>query len=147
MAILAHGNDSLVARQSDMFALDAPLSERWGRACDLLDQDLESGYVRVLQEMMAAGWSSDEVRSAVNLVLDAWTTVLTEVAERARAEGADFGPFTTAEIVALVEAAFLGAESMVLLGREASGRPVRDALRRIGDAIAQAEASSWASKR
>lgn len=143
LAILSRENDSLIARQSDMFGLDTPLSERWERACDYLDEDLESGYVRVLQEMMAAGWSSDEVRDAVNLVLDAWTAVLTDVAEKACNEGADFGPFTTAEIVGLVEAAFLGAESMILLGREGRGRPVRKALRRIGDAIAQVEASRW----
>lgn len=147
LAILSHENESLVARQSDMFSLDEPLSERWHRACDYLDQDLESGYVRVLQEMMAAGWSSNEVRDAVNLVLDAWTAVLTDVADKARAEGADFGPFTTAEIVALVEAAFLGAEAMVLLGRESRGRPVRTALRRVGDAIAQIEMSNQGAKR
>lgn len=147
LAVLRHENDLLIARQSEMFALDAPLSERWDRACDYLDQDLESGYVRVLQEMMAAGWSSEEVRDAVNLVLDAWTAVLTDVVEKALDKGAGFGLFTTPEIVGLVEAAFLGAESMILLGRERRGRPVRKALRRIGDAIAEVEASNWGAQR
>lgn len=147
LAILEHENASLIARQSDMFATDAPLSERWDRACDYLDQDLESGYVRVLQEMMAAGWNSAEVRLAVNCALDSWTEVLTDVAEKARFEGADFGLFTIPEVVGLVEAAFLGAESMVLLGRDNESRPVRVALRRVGDAIAHLEATHWKAAR
>ena len=37
---------------------DLPLWKRWEKACDYLDEDLASGYVRVLQEMIAAGWSN-----------------------------------------------------------------------------------------
>ena len=79
LAMLREENDSLVKRQAHMFALDVPLAERWSLACDYLDDDLDSGYVRVLQEMMAAGWSSVEVRDAVDEVLAAWSGVLTEV--------------------------------------------------------------------
>ena len=42
-----------------------PLWQRWERACDYLDEDLASGYVRILQEMMAAGWSNPEIAAAV----------------------------------------------------------------------------------
>ncbi|MGK0276656.1 MAG: AcrR family transcriptional regulator [Ilumatobacter sp.] len=139
LTMLQRQNDSLVQRQADMFALDIPLSERWIRACDYLDEDLESGYVRVLQEMMAAGWSSADIRQAVNRTHDAWTAVLIDVAERAQAAGANLGPFTPHEIVALVASAFLGAESMLLLGRESNSFPIRAALRRIGEAIAAIE--------
>ena len=40
-----------------MYDAPDPLWVRWDRACDFLDADLESGYVRILQEMIAAGWS------------------------------------------------------------------------------------------
>ena len=39
-----------------------PLWQRYERACDYLEDDLDSGYVRVLQEMIAAGWSNAEHR-------------------------------------------------------------------------------------
>ena len=94
-------------RQSEMFALDVPLTERWELACDYLDQDLESGYVRLLQEMMAAGWSSPRVREAVTRNLDAWSGVLADVVERAQAAGVNLGPFTPAEIAVLVASTFL----------------------------------------
>ena len=38
-----------------MYAEDVPLWQRYEQACDFLEDDLESGYVRVLQEMIAAG--------------------------------------------------------------------------------------------
>ena len=44
-----------------MYAQDAPLWRRYEQACDFLEDDLESGYVRVLQEMIAAGWSNPEI--------------------------------------------------------------------------------------
>jgi hypothetical protein len=32
-----------------MYAGDEPLWRQWDRACDFLETDLESGYVRILQ--------------------------------------------------------------------------------------------------
>ncbi len=139
LAMLREENDSLVKRQAGMFALDLPLAERWSLACDYLDDDLDSGYVRVLQEMMAAGWSSIEVRDAVDEVLAAWSGVLTEVVGQGHAAGANFGPFETADIVALVLSAFLGAESLILLGLDRDQLPILGALRRVGDALAALE--------
>jgi hypothetical protein len=55
LPMLREEDDALVGRQADMFKLDLPLSERWNLACDYLDDDLDSSYVRVLKEMIAAG--------------------------------------------------------------------------------------------
>ena len=41
------------------------LSERWDRACDYLDEDIASGYVRVLQELIAASWADPTVAKVV----------------------------------------------------------------------------------
>jgi AcrR family transcriptional regulator len=147
LAMLREENETLIKRQADTFALDVSLADRWILACDYLDQDIESGYVRVLQEMMAAGWSSPEVRDAVNRILDSWTLVLTDVIADSQAAGADFGPFTVAELVALVASAFLGAESMLLLGRENDALPIRSALRRVGEAITRVETRSPGTQR
>jgi AcrR family transcriptional regulator len=139
LAMLGEENDALVRRQAQMFGLDLPIAERWNLACDYLDDDLDSGYVRVLQEMMAAGWSSTEVRDAVGELLGGWTSVLTDVVEAGRAAGDNFGAFGTAEIVALVVSAFLGAESMILLGLDRDQLPIRGALRRVGEALTAME--------
>ena len=142
LTMLNEQNTSLVQRQAEMFALDVPLSERWERACNYLDDDLESGYVRVLQEMAAAGWSSPQVRAAVTRNLDAWSEVLTDVVGRAQAAGANLGPFRPQEVAALVASVFLGAESMLLLERDGDAFPIRAALHRIGEAIVAVEPSA-----
>ena len=38
-----------------------PYGNATSDACDFLEDDLDSGYVRVLQEMIAAGWSNKEL--------------------------------------------------------------------------------------
>ena len=141
LAMLAAENASLVRRQAQMFTLDVPLSVRWDLSCDYLEDDLASGYVRVLQEMMAAGWSSPDVRAAVGEVLASWFRVLKDVVDAAAVAGVDFGPFTPLEVVALVASAFLGAESLVLLGLDGDQLPMRAALRRVGDVLRLGEES------
>jgi len=44
-------NERLLARQSTLYSGDEPLSQQWALACDYLDEDLDSGYVRILHEM------------------------------------------------------------------------------------------------
>src|SRR6266498_2271207 len=56
-------------KQRRMYAEDRPLWQRYERACDFLEDDLDSGYVRVLQEMIAAGWSNPEIGDAVRELL------------------------------------------------------------------------------
>ena len=58
LALLEAENRRRLARQTAMYAQDVPLWRRYEQACDFLEDDLESGYVRVLQEMIAAGWSN-----------------------------------------------------------------------------------------
>ena len=54
-----------LARQTAMYEADWPLWQRYEQACDFLEDDLESGYVRVLQEMIAAGWSDPAIGERV----------------------------------------------------------------------------------
>lgn len=133
-------NDRLLERQAAMFALDVSLEKRWAIACDYFDDDLASGYVRILQEMTAAGWSSDVVGAEVRQMISAWAGVLADVARRAEDDGLDLGGFTPDELAALVSAAFIGAESLILTGMEAEGLPLRSALRALGRLIGAREA-------
>src|SRR4029077_15830255 len=62
LALFEYLNAQLLDRQSALYG-DATLklSEQWDRACDYLDDDIASGYVRVLQELIAASWADPEV--------------------------------------------------------------------------------------
>ena len=77
LAMLEAENARLLQRQRAMFGGPEPLWQQWDRACDFLDEDLRSGYVRVLQEMVAAGWSDAEVAALMALpFLGAEATIL-----------------------------------------------------------------------
>jgi AcrR family transcriptional regulator len=83
LALFEEENKRRLDRQTRMYAEDTPLWRRYEQACDFLEDDLESGYVRVLQEMIAAGWSSEQVGDAVRELLGGWFSLLAEVARDA----------------------------------------------------------------
>jgi AcrR family transcriptional regulator len=139
LAVLRHQNNRLLERQRAMFAVDLPLWKRWQKACDYLDEDLASGYVRVLQEMMAAGWSKPEVATAVREFLSGWYELLGDVGKEVVARAGPVGPLKPDDIATLVGNAFLGCEAMLLLGFEEAGMPIRRALRRFGALIRELE--------
>jgi AcrR family transcriptional regulator len=132
LAVLDAENVRLLERQREMFDEPQPLWVRWERACDFLDVDIESGYVRILQEMIAAGWSDAEVADAVRRMTAGWYGLLGDVAKREIEHGADFADFTPDEVAALMATPFLGAEELILLGVTESSLPMRSALRKVG---------------
>jgi AcrR family transcriptional regulator len=135
LALLDHLDRQLLERQQRMFASDAPLSAKWREACDFLDDDMDSGYVRLLQEAIAQGWSDPAVAEKVRQRMSGWTRLLAEVASQAEPALGGLGPFSAAEVASLVGAAFIGAESKLLLGLDESRFPLRSALRKVGDVI------------
>jgi AcrR family transcriptional regulator len=135
LAVLEAENARLIERQRALFGGPEPLWQQWERACDYFDEDLQSGYVRILQEMTAAGWSDLEVAAAVRDVQGAWFTLLAEVAEREGHRLGGLGPFSPAEIGALMGLPFLGAETAILLGFSEEAFPARSALRKVGVVI------------
>ncbi|MCP4382730.1 MAG: TetR/AcrR family transcriptional regulator [Hyphomicrobiales bacterium] len=140
LALFQDMNNELLERQRTMFgAGDLTLSEQWDMACDFLEEDLASGYVRVLQELIAAGWSNPQIKAEITAGLSSWLKVLTGVARKAEARFGKAEPFAAEEIAALVAAAFIGAEAHILLGITEDQMPLKSALRRFGDVFRQAE--------
>ena len=132
LAVLAVENERLLDRQRAMFDRPEPLWVRWELACDYLETDVASGYVRILQEMIAAGWSDAEVAASVREMVGGWYRLLGEVARREEDQGADLFGFTPEEVAALMATPFLGAEELILLGVTEETLPVRSALRKVG---------------
>ena len=142
VALFQHQNDQLLERQRRMFS-DPTLSlaDQWDQACDYLDEDLASGYVRVLMELWAAGWSDPVVAQAVRDATAGWLAVLTEAAERAAAQHQWLRGLEADEIATLVGSLFVGAEVRLLLGPE-DDVPTKRSLRRIGSLIRRLERES-----
>src|SRR5919106_6766851 len=84
LALFDYLNAQLLDRQNAMFHDTAlRLSERWDKACDYLDEDIASGYVRVLQELIAASWSDPEVAEVIRAGIMGWVKLITGVVHTA----------------------------------------------------------------
>src|SRR6185437_7779807 len=117
LAVLDMENQQRLARQAAMYQSNLPLWKQWQQACDFFDEDLESGYVRVLMEMTAAGWSNPEIAGAVSTQVQGWFDLLAELAGLP----------------------FLGAEAVILLGLDESKIAAGPALRKIGELLRMLE--------
>lgn len=140
--LLESENERRLQRQTDMYAEDRPLWQRYEQACDFLEDDLQSGYVRVLQEMIAAGWSDAAIGGRVRDLLLGWLRLVTDVVREAETAFGPLGPFPPEELGALIGQAFMGGEAMLLLGFDRRDWPVRAALRRVGVLIRHFEEGS-----
>jgi len=141
LALLEDENARLLERQRTMYGGPEPLWQQWERACDFLDEDVESGYVRVLMEMIAAGWSDEDVARRVREYVGGWLDLLAEVADREAHRLGGLGPFTPEEAATLMGLPFYGVETMILLGFSEDQVPARSALRKVGTIIRAMEES------
>jgi len=86
LALFEHMNAALIERQSATFhCTDLTVSQKWARACDFLEEDLASGYVRVLQELTAVGWSNPAVGDAVRRAVAQWQGLILELVHEVEA--------------------------------------------------------------
>ena len=81
LALFHHLDAERLDRQRRMYeAPEEPLSAKWRRAVAYYRQDLADGYVRVLQELTAHGYSSPVIAVRVRQRLNGWRSLLEEVA-------------------------------------------------------------------
>ena len=139
LALFEALNERLLQRQSQMFESDLPLWRQWEIACDFLDDDLSSGYVRIMNELAAVGWSDPKVAEAIRQAMSGWYSLLVDVARKASKQFNGLGPLQPGDLAALVSSVFLGAEVSILSGHERKDYPVRRALRRFGRLIRRLE--------
>ena len=74
------------------------LSEQWDRACDYLDEDISSGYVRVLQELIAVSWHDPAVAKVIRTGIMAWVELIAGLARSAEQKIGPLGPFSAEEV-------------------------------------------------
>lgn len=143
LALFEYLDAQLLDRQQALYSDPAlSLADQWDRACAYLDDDLASGYVRVMHELAAAGWADPVVGAVVRKSLEHWIGLVIELARRFERQFGRLGPFTPEDVGALISNAFIGAESLVLTGIESPDVPLRDSLRRIGALLRSFERSN-----
>ena len=85
LAMFEYLNAQLLDRQQAIFGDPTSKSENSGTwHVGLLDDDIASGYVRVLQELIAASWVDAKVAKVVSTGIMGWFDLIVEVARRAK---------------------------------------------------------------
>jgi AcrR family transcriptional regulator len=140
--VLARENEQLLERQRALYAAPGPLSEKWRIACDLLDEDLESGYVRVLWELWSAGLEDPELAAGWRDATAGWRELVASVFETWSEELGVELPLRPLALAALVANLFQGIEIELLAGVSEADAPHREILDAIGALIARAEEAS-----
>jgi hypothetical protein len=137
--VLERHNEELLERQRRLYAGPGPLSEKWRTACRLLDGDVDSGYVRALWELWAAGLAEPELAARWRSAMAGWRDLIATVFEEWATDLELELPMTPRVLASLIANVFQGIEIELLAGVGESDAPHREALDRIGDLIEQAE--------
>jgi AcrR family transcriptional regulator len=142
LEVLQRENELLLARQQKLYAAPGPLADKWRTACDFLDEDVQSGYVRVLWELWAAGLADEELAAGWRAVMRGWRSLLESVfAAWAKETGVEL-PLSARAVATLVGNLFEGIEIELLAGVPPQDAPHHEVLDAIGVLIERAEAKA-----
>jgi AcrR family transcriptional regulator len=135
VAVLERENKKLLERQQALFAGSEPLSVKWRAACRFLEDDLESGYVRILWELWAAGLADEELAARWRNATAGWRRLMAEVFEEwSREVGLEL-PISAAAVATLVANLFQGLEVEILAGVSEDESPHREVLEAVAQLI------------
>jgi AcrR family transcriptional regulator len=140
LEVLERENELLLERQQRLYAAPGPLAEKWRTACDFLDEDVRSGYVRVLWELWAAGLADETLAAGWRDAMGAWRRLLESVFA-AWAEELELElPLSPRALSTLLSNLFQGIEIELLAGVPEEDAPHREVLEALGALIERAEA-------
>jgi AcrR family transcriptional regulator len=140
LEVLQRENELLLKRQEKLYSAPGPLADKWRVACDFLDEDVRSGYVRVLWELWAAGLADEDLAAGWRAAMDGWRSLLESVyGAWAQELGLDL-PLSPRAMATLIGNLFEGIEIELLAGVPHEEAPHREVLDAIGVLIERAEA-------
>ena len=116
LAVLDDVNNRLLDRQTRMYSASASASEKWQQACDFYEEDLKSGFVRILMELMGASFTDDALRREFLPRLLAWHSLVeVAVADFIQDSRLDL-PVSSSAISAWIGWFWTGMEASMTLG-------------------------------
>lgn len=135
-ALLMSLLESLTDRRIDLYieslTSEDSLSKTWRRLGENFIGDLESGYSRLMQELIAAGYSNDDISKHVSGQIKRWHDLFTEYVTANWEKFAPLGPIEAEDVAALILAAATGVEQFKLIGISQDNVSGVTALARLG---------------
>ena len=128
LAVLDDANSRLLERQTRMYRDSASAEQKWQQACDFYEEDLRSGFVKLLMELMGASFHDIALRREFMPRLLAWHGLVeTAVEEFIRDSGLDL-PVSARAISSWIGWFWMGMEASMALGVDEAQGHQREAL-------------------
>lgn len=144
--VLERENEQLLERQRELYATPGSLARKWRIACEFLDEDLRSGYVRVLWELWAAGLADETLAARWRSAMAGWRTLLERVAAEWITTVDVEPPLSPRGLATLVTNVFQGIEIELLAGVTEEEAPHREVLDALGRVIERWEGTAVSSR-
>lgn len=139
LEVLDAVNNHLLERQTRMYEDAASASRKWQRACEFYEEDLQSGFVRLLMELMGASFHDEALRREFVPRLLTWHKLVeAAVAEFIEASGLDL-PVSARAISAWIGWFWTGMEASMALGISEQQGHQREALAAVASLLRQVE--------
>lgn len=143
LAALDRFTDHLLERQREMYSGDARFVDKWRTAMTLLEEDdQESGYTKLWNEMQAMAWNKPALRARLADLNRRWRDVLLNAFGDAMDEyGIDRDRVSLEAVVSLVMTFNDGMASEALIGVEEGHRELLEAIDQLLTRLDEAKAA------
>lgn len=141
LAVLDEANQTLLERQTRMYEEDASASRKWQQACDFYEDDLRSGFVRLLMELMGASFHDAELRAEFVPRLLAWHRLVEAAVEAVVEESGLELPVSSRAIAAWIGWFWIGMETGMTLGIPEEQGHQREALAAVATLLQRVESA------
>ena len=116
LEVLDQANRRLLARQEAMYAQPDTVSNKWRKACEFYEEDVRSGFVKLVMELMAASFSDPVLRAGYLPRFLAWRRIVDAATKDAiAAHGIDL-PISAQAISTMIGCFWIGMEAEMALG-------------------------------
>lgn len=139
LAVLDEANAQLLERQSRMYAEPARASRKWRQACEFYEEDLASGFVKLLMELMGASFHDEVLRREFTPRLLAWQSLIEGAVDEFLAESRLKLPVSARAISAWITWFWMGMEASMALGIPEEQGHQREALEAMTKLLVRAE--------
>ena len=147
LAVLDEANRQLLERQARMYQGTASASRQWQQACDFYEEDLRSGFVRLLMELMGASFHDVELRKEFVPRLSGWHRLVEAAVEDFIATSRLDLPVSAQAISAWIVWFWTGMEASMMLGIGEKEGHQREALKAVATLLRRVEGRAKAPAR
>jgi len=118
LEVLEYVNERLLARQRAMYAEAGKFEKIWATSLKFFEEDVQSGYVRALWELLAQGFSDKRIAQRLATIIGGWRDLVAGLAKQALVEYGIKGRYDPVVLGRLMGDLYFGAEAEILAGED-----------------------------